>query len=77
MMSPGDSECSGCVFGGQTLRCEPVEQSAVEFFGKVVAKLVGAVNAAFYVGELRVGGAGRAGLVFDVPEVEVGAVLAR
>ncbi len=60
----------------QPLRREPIEQGAVEFFGEVVAELVGAVDAALYVGELRIGGAGCAGFVFDVPEVEVGVVLA-
>ena len=60
----------------QFLRREPVEECAIQLFGEVVAQLVGAVDAAFDVGELGVGGAGGAGFVFDVPEVEVGAMLA-
>ena len=66
----------GCILGGQPLRLEPIEQGAVERLGEVVAQLVGSVDAAFYVGELRVCRAGGAGFVFDVPEIEVGAMLA-
>ena len=76
MIRPGDSECRGDMLCRQPLRREPIEQGSVEFFGEVVAELVGAVDAALYVGELRVSGAGCAGFVFDVPEVEVGVVLA-
>ena len=60
----------------ELLRREPVEKSAVEFFGQVVALLVSAVDAPFNVGYLRVGGAGSTGLVLNMPEVEIGAVLA-
>ena len=42
MIRPGDSECSGAFSCGQLLRREPVEQSAVELFGEVVAQLIGA-----------------------------------
>ncbi len=61
---------------GQALGFEPGEQSAVKLLGQVVAELVGAVYAALYFGQFRVGCAGSAGFVFNVPEVEVGAVLA-
>ena len=61
---------------GRLLRRKPVQQRAVQLFGQVVAQLVGAVDAALHIGQFGVGGAGRAGLVLDVPEVEVGAVLA-
>ncbi len=61
---------------GQALGFERGKQRAVKFLGQVVAELVGAVDAALYFGQFRVGCAGSAGFVFNVPEVEVGAVLA-
>ena len=76
MIRPGDSELRGALWVGQVLGREPVEQGAVELFGQVVAPLVGPVDAALDIGELSVGGAGRAGFIFNVPEIEVGAMLA-
>jgi len=54
---------------------EAVQQGLVDLLGEVVAELVEAVNGTLGVGEARVGGERIAGLVFAVPEVEVGAVL--
>ena len=51
----------GRVFSGQVLGREPVEQGAVEVFGKIVAELIGAVDAPLDVGELGVGGAAGCG----------------
>ena len=73
---PGDSELSGASGLGRLCGFEPGEERAVQFLGQVVAALVGAVDAALYLGEFGVGCAGSAGFVFDVPKVEVGAVLA-
>ena len=76
MISPGVSECRGASSAGSP--CGASQSSSVRssVLSEVVAQLVGSVNAAFYVGELRVCRAGCAGFVFDVPEIEVGAVLA-
>ena len=67
MMRPGDSELNGGL--------EPGEQLDVELFGEIIAELIGGVNAALNGSELRVGDAGGAGFVFDVPEIEVGSVV--
>lgn len=61
---------------GQGARREPVKEDAVELFGVVIAELVGAVDATLDGGDFGVGCAGSASLVLDVPEVEVGAMLA-
>ncbi len=76
MISPGDSECSRASRLGRLRSASQCEQHAVELLGQVVAALVGWVDAALDLGELGVGGSGRAGFVFDVPEIEVGAMLA-
>lgn len=55
---------------------KPREQSAVKGFGQIVAALVGPVHAVLHVGHFRVGSARRASLVFNVPKLEVGPVLA-
>jgi hypothetical protein len=55
---------------------EFVEEEGVDLLGEVIAELVDGVDGALDVGDLGVGGGGGAGLVFEVPEVEVGAVLA-
>ena len=75
-MSAGDSEWRVGFGIGQAQRFQPGKQRAVQFLGQVVAALVGRVHAALYRGQFGVGRAGSAGLVFDVPEVEVGAMLA-
>ena len=59
----------------QAARSEIGEEGAVELFGKVVSALVGGVDAALDAGEDGIGSAGGAGFVFDVPEIEVGAVV--
>jgi hypothetical protein len=51
------------------------KQGPVELFGEVVAPLVGGVDATLDSGEDRIGSAGGAGLIFNVPEFKVGAVL--
>ena len=61
---------------GQALGFEPVQQGAVQFFGQVVAALVGPVDAPLHRGQFGVGDAGGAGFVLNVPELEVGAMLA-
>jgi hypothetical protein len=61
---------------GQVLVFKIRKQGAVELFGKVVAELVGAVHATLDIGQPGVCGGGSAGLVFNMPEVEVGAMLA-
>jgi hypothetical protein len=60
---------------GEAGRSELGKEDAVELFSEIVAALIGGVDATLYIGEDRVGGAGGAGFVFDVPEPEVGAVL--
>jgi len=52
-----------------------LQQGLVDLLGEVVAELVEAVDGTFGRGEGSVGGERVAGLVFAVPEVEVGAVL--
>lgn len=69
----GVERCGGV---GQRAVRKPVEEVTVKLFSEIVAELIGAVDAAFDGGELGVRSAGRAGFVLDVPEVEVGAVLA-
>jgi len=77
---PVDDEARG--FGverstliGEVLRTKPIKEGAVKLFGKIVAELIGTVDAAFYVGQSGIAGARCAGFVFNVPEVEVGAML--
>jgi hypothetical protein len=60
---------------GKGAGSEGGEKDLVELFGEVVAALVGGVDAALGGGENGIGGAGGAGIVFDVPEIEVGAML--
>jgi len=60
---------------GESAGSEMGEEGAVELLGEVVAALIGGVHAALDGGEDRIGGAGGAGFVFDVPELEVGAML--
>jgi hypothetical protein len=62
---------------GQAARRKPRQQGAVQLLGQVVAALVGQIHAAFHCSDLSVGGAGRAGFVFNVPQIEIGAMLAR
>lgn len=69
----GVERCGGI---GKAARREHVEQSAIQGFGEVIAELIGRVDAALDGGNFRVRSAGCAGFVLDVPEVEVGAVLA-
>ena len=52
-----------------------VEEGNVDLFGEVVAGLVEAVDVVLGFDDGVVGGVGVAGVVFAVPEVEVGAVL--
>lgn len=54
---------------------KPVEQGSVQFFGKIVTVLVRPVDAPLHVCQLSVTGVGRAGLILDMPQIEVGAVL--
>jgi hypothetical protein len=53
-----------------------VEEGGVERFGQVVTALVGVVDAVLYSSKLGIGNAGVAGFVFNVPELEIGAMLA-
>lgn len=62
--------------GGKAEGSEEVECGAVKLLGEVVAALVGFVDAALDAGELGVVGFGAAGLVFGVPELEIGEMLA-
>jgi len=57
------------------LGCKPVEQSPVQFFSQIVTMLVRAVDPPLHVCQLSITCVGRAGLIFDVPEIEVGTVL--
>jgi hypothetical protein len=52
------------------------EEDGVDLLDEVVAELVEAIDVVFDFGDVVVGGDGVAGLVFTVPEVEVGHVLA-
>lgn len=61
---------------GQELRLEIIEQGLVELLHEIVAKLVGAIDATFDVSEQRVRNPRGASLVFDVPQIEVGAMMA-
>ena len=60
MISPGDSEWSGAAGLGNPRDSSPAQHCAVQFLGQIVAELVGLVHAAFHLGDLRVGCAGRA-----------------
>jgi hypothetical protein len=66
-------------WGGATLRAEKLgglmEELDVALFGEVVTALVAAIDCPFDLGNVVVGGAGVAGTVFGMPEVEVGTVL--
>lgn len=55
---------------------EDFEEEVVAGFGEVVAALVDFVDSALDGGDLGVRGVGQAGLIFRVPEFEVGGVLA-
>ena len=57
------------------LRFEPFEQGAVQIFREIVSKLICAIDSTLDAGELCVGGSWRAGLILNVPEVEIGAML--
>jgi len=61
--------------GGGVLLGQVGEKPLVDFFHKIVAALVKAVDGALDLGYAGVGGVGVAGLVFLVPEIEVFAVL--
>ncbi len=61
--------------GSGGVQGDGVEQGEVDVFGEVVAELVEAVDVVLDLGDGVVGGVGVAGLVFLVPEVEVGLVL--
>ncbi len=50
MIRPAVSEWRGAAELGQPTRSQPGEQRAVQLFGKVVAELVGRVDAALYGG---------------------------
>ena len=76
MMRPGDSEWSGAPDWADAAVSSQSSRARSSSFGEVVAQLVGCVDAALHAGEFGISCAGGAGLVFDVPEVEVGAVLA-
>ncbi len=76
MISPGDSEWSGAA-GWASRGFQPAQQRAIQFLDQIVAELVGLVHAALHCGHFRVGCAGRARLVLDMPQIEVGAMLAR
>ncbi len=76
---PVDDE-AGCL--GVEGRCSVLwgdggEEPGVHLFDEVVALLVEAIDGVLDAGDLGVGGGRVAGLVFLVPEVEVGAVLAQ
>jgi len=60
---------------GQAAGGEGFEEAGVAALGEVVAALVEAVDGALDFGEIVVGGAGYAGAVFGMPEIEVGAML--
>src|ERR1700722_7027127 len=62
--------------GGKVLLGKAFEEGAIEVFDCVIAALVGGVDAPLYFGQLRVARAGSARLIFNVPELEVGAMLA-
>ena len=51
------------------------QQCAIERLGKIIAQLVGAVDATLHLGERGVGCARRARFVLNMPEIEVGAML--
>ena len=74
-MRPGDSELSSAAGLGRLEARSASRSMDVALFGEVVAALVHCVDGAFDCGDVVVGGVGSAGAVFDVPEVEVGAVL--
>ncbi len=59
----------------QPARLEPGEEHAVDLFGQIVTKLVRPVDAAFYVGKFGIGDVRRARGVFDMPQIEVRAML--
>ena len=52
------------------------QEGPVEFFGEIVAALVGGVDATFDAGENGVGCAGCASFILDVPELKVCVMLA-
>lgn len=69
-------EGRGGVGQDRMLILEPSQKSHVQLLGQVVAALVDAVDTTLDGGQLGVAGAGSAGLVFSVPELKVGLMLA-
>src|SRR5258708_17708582 len=59
----------------QLPRSEPLEQYAIQVFGAVIAELVGAVDAALHAGQVGVSRTRSARFIFNVPEIEIGAML--
>ena len=71
-----DDEAGG--FGverGRGVFGRELDEGDVDLLGEVVAKLVDAIDVVLYLDDGGVRGFGVAGLIFAVPEVEVGAVL--
>ena len=77
MMRPGDSECSGAFDAGRLCGASQSSRARSRSSARSLRNWLVRVDAALDSCQLSVCGAGRAGLVFDVPEIEVGAVVAR
>ena len=60
---------------GQRLGFEPGSRARSSSSARSLRRWLVCVHAALHVGQFGIGCAGRARLVFDVPEVEVGAML--
>lgn len=62
---------------GQVFLPEEREQCAIQSFDRIVAPLIGCVNPPLYVCQLGVTRARSPSFVFDMPEFEISAMLAR
>ena len=77
MMRPGDSEFKGASgLGRPSGWSQPSNSTSSELLCEVVAELIGLVDPALDCGQRSVGNLGGAGLVLNVPEIEVGPMLA-
>ncbi len=73
---PGRFGMQRCGGVWQSLGREPIDEGAIEIFCEVIAQLVGGVDPPFDIGQRRIGCTRSARLVLNVPEIEVGSMLA-
>ena len=73
---PGGFGLQGRLRVGQFPLAKPFQQYPIEVFGKIIAQLIGGVDAPLDSGEVGIARTGGPRFVFNVPEIEVGAMLA-